>query len=200
MHKRRLWRIHRDGGATRRRLSYANVVATLALVIALGGGTAWAAHHYLITSASQIKPGVLKTLRGAQGQSGTNGAAGVAGAPGANGANGATGAQGTPGSAKAYTFVDRFTPTTLDPNRTKGFTALSHPGTGQYCLTPPPGVDPANDPAVASVEYTNTTNNNAFVLWESGPTVCPAGSYTFVTFNTDGTTLNDSTSFSVIVP
>lgn len=47
-----------------RRLSYANVTATLALVIALGGGTAWAAHTYLITSTSQIKPSVLKKLRG----------------------------------------------------------------------------------------------------------------------------------------
>jgi hypothetical protein len=43
----------------RRRATYANVTATLALVLALGGGTAWAAHHYLITKTSQISPNVL---------------------------------------------------------------------------------------------------------------------------------------------
>jgi hypothetical protein len=69
-----------------RRLSYANVIATLALVLAVGGGTAWAAHHYLITSTGQIKPSVVKSLRGHNGTNGTNGT------------NGATGATGGPGS------------------------------------------------------------------------------------------------------
>jgi hypothetical protein len=70
--------------APRRRISYSNVVATLALVFALGAGSAYAAHklHYLITSTKQIKPSVLKTLHGA---------AGPAGAPGAAGAPGPTG-------------------------------------------------------------------------------------------------------------
>jgi hypothetical protein len=193
----------RGDGLLRRRLSYANVVSTLALLLVVGGGTAWAAHRYLITSTSQIKPGVLAALRGAHGKRGINGAAGATGAsgvPGAIGATGGTGVQGVPGTAKAYTFVNRFTPTTLDPNRTKGFTALTNPGTGEYCLTPPPGVDPGHDPAVASLEYTNTALNNAVVLWVTQGGPCPAGSYLFVTFNPDGTTPNSSTSFSVIVP
>jgi len=54
MHPFRFRRGHRGGGAPRRRPSYANVASTLALVIALGGGTAWAAQTYLITSTSQI--------------------------------------------------------------------------------------------------------------------------------------------------
>jgi hypothetical protein len=45
----------------RRRLSYANVVATLALVFAMSGG-ALAANHYLINSTKQINPKVLKAL------------------------------------------------------------------------------------------------------------------------------------------
>jgi hypothetical protein len=61
-----------SGGAARKRLSYANVASTLALVIALGGGTAWAAHTYLITSTGQIKPSVLKKLQGRSGKNGTN--------------------------------------------------------------------------------------------------------------------------------
>ena len=78
----------RARGESRRRLSYANVASTLALVIALGGGTAWAAHHYLITSTKQIKPSVLRALHGAKGKQGT---------PGADGRNGATGPAGAAG-------------------------------------------------------------------------------------------------------
>ena len=51
----------------RKRLSYANVTATLALVFAMSGG-AMAANHYLITSTKQINPKVLKKLNGQDGQ------------------------------------------------------------------------------------------------------------------------------------
>jgi len=50
----------------RRHLSYANVVATMALVFAMSG-TAMAGKHYLINSTSQIKPSVLKTLKASTG-------------------------------------------------------------------------------------------------------------------------------------
>jgi hypothetical protein len=68
----------------RKRLTYANVVATLALVFAMSGG-ALAAKHYLLNSTSQINPKVLKKLKG---RAGTTGAAGKEGAPGHNGAPG----------------------------------------------------------------------------------------------------------------
>lgn len=45
----------------RRHISYANVAATLALVLSMSGG-ALAASHYLINSTKQINPKVLKTL------------------------------------------------------------------------------------------------------------------------------------------
>ena len=92
MHEPRLRRTHRDAGAPQSRLSYANVVATLALMIALGGGTAWAAHRYLITSTKQIKPSVRNALQGKDGTNGQNGATGATGATGAAGAAGAAGA------------------------------------------------------------------------------------------------------------
>jgi len=76
-----------EGRRRPRRLGYANITATLALVLALGGGTAWAAHHYLITSTAQIKPSVVQSLRGQNGANGTNGTAGATGATGATGAN-----------------------------------------------------------------------------------------------------------------
>lgn len=86
--------------AIRRRLTYANVVMTLALVFAMSGG-AYAAKHYLITSTKQISPKVLKALAGKAGASGAPGPAGSqgpAGPAGAKGEAGPAGAQGSQGS------------------------------------------------------------------------------------------------------
>ena len=47
--------------ALRRKLTYANVTATLALVFAMSGG-ALAAKHYLLNSTSQVNPRVLHAL------------------------------------------------------------------------------------------------------------------------------------------
>jgi len=82
-------------------VSYANVVSTLALVIAVGGGSALAVthattaktkpkpkHHYVISSTSQISPSVLGKLHGAAGPQGTPGTSGTSGAAGATGATG----------------------------------------------------------------------------------------------------------------
>ncbi len=76
-----------------RRPSSGIVVAVLALFFALGG-SAIAARHYLITSTSQIKPSVLKALRGA---AGSTGAAGQTGPAGPNGSAGPAGPQGPAG-------------------------------------------------------------------------------------------------------
>jgi hypothetical protein len=88
----------------RKHLSYANVVATLALVFAMGG-SAIAANHYLVNSTKQINPKVLKKLKGSRGRTGLgiqgppgkNGLQGAVGAPGSNGAEGPKGAEGPPG-------------------------------------------------------------------------------------------------------
>ncbi len=93
-------------GFMRRQLSYANVVATLALVLAMGG-SALAATHYLINSTNQINPKVLKALKASAGGSGNSGTAapqGQAGSPGAQGLPGSaglTGPQGLGGSTGA---------------------------------------------------------------------------------------------------
>ncbi|MCL2769501.1 MAG: collagen-like protein [Solirubrobacterales bacterium] len=84
--------------AVRNRVTYANVAATLALVFAMSGG-ALAAKRYLITSARQISPKVLKELKGTDGKPGANGAQGLAGPTGPPGAEGKRGAQGAPGEA-----------------------------------------------------------------------------------------------------
>jgi hypothetical protein len=91
----------------RRHLSYANVVATLALVFAMTGG-AIAAKHYLINSTSQINPKVIKKLKG---KTGKDGAPGKQGATGATGSPGAEGKPGPTGPSNAYTA---FNPSNVD--------------------------------------------------------------------------------------
>jgi hypothetical protein len=91
----------------RRRFSYANVAATLALVLSMSGG-ALAAKHYLINSTKQINPKVLKTLkgkRGAAGLKGLQGPIGTTGATGATGATGGTGGQGPEGPSGTVKMI-----------------------------------------------------------------------------------------------
>ena len=69
----------RSAPRRKRQFGYANVVSTLALFLVLAGGTAYAAHHYLITKTGQIKPSVLKSLKGKTGPAGPAGSTGPAG-------------------------------------------------------------------------------------------------------------------------
>jgi Collagen triple helix repeat (20 copies) len=97
----------------RNRFGVAGIVSMIALVLAMGGG-AWAAKKYLITSTGQIKPSVLKALKGQTGSAGPQGPQGLvgptglvgpqgppgtAGAKGDTGAKGATGLEGSPWTA-----------------------------------------------------------------------------------------------------
>jgi hypothetical protein len=98
----------------RRHLSYANVTATLALVLAMSGGAIAASGGF--SSGGKLQAcvngeGVLRLLKpgkhcargqqavswNQQGPAGVSGANGAAGAPGAQGATGATGQSGTVG-------------------------------------------------------------------------------------------------------
>jgi Collagen triple helix repeat (20 copies) len=88
--------------ALRTRFGIPGLISTVALVFAMTGG-AFAA-KYLITSPNQIKPSVLKKLKGPKGATGATGAqgpaglAGAAGEKGANGTNGTNGKDGTNGT------------------------------------------------------------------------------------------------------
>lgn len=73
------------------------VIAVVALVASLAG-SAVAANKYLITSTKQIKPSVLKKLKGKRGPVGPAGAVGATGATGQTGSTGATGPAGTTGA------------------------------------------------------------------------------------------------------
>jgi hypothetical protein len=82
----------------RKRLTFANVALTVMLVFAITGG-AYAASKYLITSAKQIKPSVLKQLQGKAGANGLAGPQGPAGSAGAKGETGPAGKEGTAGTS-----------------------------------------------------------------------------------------------------
>lgn len=133
----------------KRRLNYANITATLALVFSMSGG-ALAASHYLINSTKQINPKVLKSLKGKDGTNGANGAPGTTGTTGATGATGTTGATGATGgagkegptgpagTAVAYAYVGG-TAASPSLSNTKNVSSVTRVGPaatkGEYCIT-----------------------------------------------------------------
>ncbi len=156
----------------RKRLSYANVAATLALVFSMTGG-AMAANHYLISSTKQIKPSILKKLKG------NRGAKGPQGAQGAQGAQGGAGPQGPAGSAVAFARIlgSSESKAPLDTANSKNVTAASEPQEGIYCLTvsvPFSNITGMSDlfPSGGTVVSANTS----IVPLEVEAKVCPAGS------------------------
>ncbi len=115
-----------------RRLSYANVAATLALVFSMSGG-ALAAKHYLISSTRQIKPSVLSKLKGNTGKTGPQGPAGASGKEGATGKTGETGKEGPQGPSNGYqSFKDA--PGVIKDGETKTLGTLALPS-GSFLVT-----------------------------------------------------------------
>ena len=76
-------------GIIMKRPSAAIVIASTARFFSVTG-VGFAAHHYLITSTSQIKPSVITALRGHTGAKGATGARGATGSTGAAGTSSAS--------------------------------------------------------------------------------------------------------------
>lgn len=148
----------------RGRLTYANVMSTIAVFGVLAGGGAYA--------ATKIGPRDIRknAVRSVHVKNGTivgrdikrrtrrallrrrRGRPGPAGAAGPRGPAGERGPQGPAGSVRAYAKVDgggEFV------GAHPGFTDVRRAGTGRYCLTPVAGVDPAI--AVASYAQPGST-------------------------------------------
>jgi hypothetical protein len=174
----------------RKRLSYANVTATLALVFAMSGG-ALAANHYLITSTKQINPSVLKKLTGkpgpggpagATGPGGPAGATGPGGPAGATGPQGPGGAPGAPGSAVAYAYVEGSKPVTF--SAAKNVTAVSEVigSPGAYCIAvsvPFQNVTGITD-LLGGGDGVTVSANIAIAPLEIAAKACPAGTSVIV--------------------
>jgi hypothetical protein len=114
----------------RKRITFANVAMTLALVFVMTGG-AYAAKKYLITSTNQIKPSVLAQLKGKNGTNGTNGVNGKDGAAGVQGPKGDAGEKGLKGdTGEKGAKGDPGTPGTPGKNVvTASFEGGKEPGT-----------------------------------------------------------------------
>ncbi len=124
-----------------RHLSYANVVATFALVFAMSGG-ALAANHYLLNSSKQVSPSLLKKLKGKTGAIGIPGKVGATGSAGAAGPQGPAGKEGPAGAAGTAVAFAHITPISepkaiLDSANSKNILAASEATTtpGLYCIT-----------------------------------------------------------------
>ena len=151
-----------------RHLSYANVVASLALFIALGGGA------YAVTklpknsvTSVQVKNGTLlskdfkkgqlkagpKGDKGAQGERGLGGPVGPPGLTGEQGGKGDKGDKGDQGTAKAYAYISA--QGTVGPNSFGITDANVQKKTfGQYCIVGLPFT-----PRVAFVQPDVLSNN-----------------------------------------
>jgi hypothetical protein len=90
----------------------------------------------------------------------------------------------------------------LDATRTLGFTAVTTPFKGLYCLTPAAGLNFDNRPTVASVDVPATVGAGDAVVATSPRYYCPAGSVEVMTFKPGEIVPQqaDNVSFSVIVP
>jgi hypothetical protein len=129
----------------RGKLTYSNVVASLALFLVLGGGTALAASQLEKESVgtSQLKKGAVTpaklskaskaTLTGPRGLKGATGAQGPRGDAGAKGDRGEKGEAGIAGSALAYAKVEG-TGGFVEAKNMAG-AVVTNPATGHYCFS-----------------------------------------------------------------
>lgn len=192
------------------RLTYANVMATIAIFVALGGAS-YAALSLPANSVGtrQLKRGSVTPSKLARTTlkklAGRPGPAGLPGATGAKGDTGPTGAAGADGSARAYGV---FTPSALDTRyaskNIQGIRAVS--GTAKYCVQFTGAVTigdndwamvTANDPG----GWVATVNRSEFAaIPQTDP--CAANELYVSTFRIDptGGYLAEAHSFKLLLP
>ena len=125
--------------------------------------------------------------QGAKGDSGAVGPQGPRGETGAQGPEGARGPQGQPGpkgdkGAAAYAFVvppevSMGTDPMLIAERTSGFSSVTNPVLGLYCLTPSSSLEPGTRSWVANVEYSRAGPATVTTAEPDTGGGCPAGTF-----------------------
>jgi Collagen triple helix repeat (20 copies) len=178
-----------------RSLSYANIVATLALFLAVGGGGAIAvaatssSHH----ASSHPKRGP----RGHRGPQGPQGPQGPKGETGSQGPAGAPGAPGANGTALGYADIAANGSDSADKN----VTVTSHTvGTGIYCLKLTNGAVASN--VVAMVDNSGEDPRDAFVSGDTNAgavaQACPGAQIEIATGDEFAGTFQDEAFFVLI--
>lgn len=200
----------------------AHHLGLLALFVALGGtsyaavslprnsvGTSQLKNNAVVSAkvkdhsllARDFKRGQLP--RGPRGLQGLKGDTGSQGPKGDTGPKGDAGLPGPAGSARAWAEVNAggvsLAPT-FKTGKVQGFTAVTNPSTGMYCLTPAAGIDPGTSSAVVSPLWNSGfagSPEHAY-RWEESSTTCASGQFTVVTLGPSSMT--DAIDFSIVVP
>ena len=176
----------------RKRLTYANVISTLALVLVVGGGSAVAASQFgketigaNALKKESIGPGKLnKAAKNALvGPAGPKGSLGPVGPAGPAGSAGPAGPAGPAGSARAFGLVKGLEG--LDPARSKN-ASVRRVEKGLYCVTPGAGIDPSTAILLVSSDYQGPVGSKANVQYRSKSAVCTANELEVKTWD-DGT-------------
>jgi len=212
----------------RSHLTYANVVATGALFLAMGGGayalTGVPDSNGLFHGCVSNKTRVLRVVNNAtscqkprrRGKHRNPGEFAIAwnqqGHPGTNGVNGTNGTPGAPGTVRAYALVNPTlctgTPTVVCTfSDSKGISSVTRVATGQYCIEAP-GISATNEDPIVTTEFETTNNPESVPLAladssQGGPGCGDGRGFRVITkrpsaFNTD-TTTND-VGFVVAIP
>lgn len=101
------------------------------------------------------------------------------------------------GGVRAYAFVHTVS-VTLDQARTRGFTAVSSPGQGIFCLTPADGISPETAPAIVGA----ATNFYNLPVWDQDSSIpaCSAGQYRVALWDVQSSHLTSLYGFTILVP
>jgi hypothetical protein len=153
--------------------------------------------------ANRLTVAARASLRGARGPQGP---AGLPGAQGPQGPQGQQGPQGPAGTALAYAQVNDSGPAFVAA-RTSGFSSVTRPAVGLYCLAPNLAVlvqafsaGSPTRPTVASVEYGNTGTQTDELIVEVRGANSDCGNNLFEVHTYRNGALANDVSFTLIVP
>jgi hypothetical protein len=194
----------------RPRLTYANVTATGALVVAMSGfaiasipGPSGVVKGCYSKSSGSLR--VIDSKKSCSKKHERTLSWNQRGVQGLQGAQGGQGIQGIPGTARAYAMVLPGLSPSFETTRTKNFSTVTHHSTGVYCLTPSGGVTEAGSVPVVAVEEGNSTGDNLAARWHSATNgqSCTASqfevhTFTFVAGGNYG--VSDNVAFTIVVP
>jgi hypothetical protein len=178
-------------------------VALLALFLALGG-TSYAAFKLPRNSVgtAQLKKGAViaskvkaHSLLASDFRSGQL----PAGPRGSQGPQGAPGAPGQPGAAvRAYAEVSSGASPSFRSG--SGFTKVTTPSAGVYCLTPAAGITPGSSTAVVSAVYASALTTTPQFVFRGEDGACSSGQFEVETFINASMTPTYNVSFDIAVP